>query len=101
MYSAASQQLEQGLEMTRKMLELAKAGEWEQVAELGVERMKLLQQWVHTTDPAQAQQQIGVLQEIQKLDEEIETLGRQGREEIAQHLRQLHQGRKAGKAYNR
>jgi len=99
MYTSASQQLVQGLEMTRKMLELLKAGEWEQVSVLGAERLKLLQQWVHTTDPSLAQQQIGVLQEIQKLDEEIESLGHQGREEMAQHLRQLHQGRKAGKAY--
>ena len=99
MYTGASQPLVQGLEMTRKMLELVKAGEWEQLSVLGAERLKLLQQWVRGTDPALAQQQIGVLQEIQKLDEEIETLGRQGREEMAQRLRQLHQGRKAGKAY--
>jgi len=99
MYASTSLQLEQGLELTRKMLELVKAGEWEQVAELGAERLRLLRQWVRSEDPALAQQQIGMLQEIQKLDEEIESLGRQGREEMAQRLRDLRQGRKAGKAY--
>jgi len=100
MNASASPRLEQGLELTRKMLELVKAGEWEQVAALGAERLKLLQPWVPSPDPSLARQQIGVLQEIQKLDAEIETLSRQGRKEIARHLRQLHQGRKAGKAYN-
>jgi len=85
--------------MTRKMLELVKASEWEQVAELGAERLRLLQQWKHTEDPSLAQQEIGVLQEIQKLDEEIEVIGRQSREEMTLLLQQLRQGRKAGKAY--
>lgn len=101
MYTTSSPWLEPALELSRKMLELVKADEWEQVVELGAERLRLLRQWVHSEDPALAQQQIGMLQEIQKLDKEIESLGRQGREEMAQRLRELRQGRKAGKAYGK
>ena len=92
-------QLIQGLEMTRQMLDLVKAGEWEAVTELGSERLQLLRQWEHQADPATVTACIGVLQEIQTLDKEIERLGREGRDEAAKQLRQIHQGRKAGKAY--
>ncbi len=85
--------------MTRQMLELIKAGEWEAVARLGNERLELLRQWEHQADPSTVTACIGILQEIQTLDGEIERLGREGREEAAKQLRQIHQGRKAGKAY--
>jgi hypothetical protein len=95
----ADARLLEGLEMTRKLLELVKAQEWEAVAELGDKRLRLLQQWGREADPSRAQAHIGILQEIQTLDRQIETLGRQGRDEAAGRLRQLRQGRKAGKAY--
>ncbi|MCU7915604.1 MAG: flagellar protein FliT [Candidatus Thiodiazotropha sp. (ex Gloverina cf. vestifex)] len=92
-------QLKQGLEMTRRMLELVKAGAWEEVAVLGAERLRLFHEWVNNAEPDMAQQNIGILQEIQALDKEIETLSIEGKEELADNLRQIHQGRKAGKAY--
>jgi len=98
-HSDVSPELAQGLELTRRMLELVKAGEWEAVAEVGAERLRLLRSWVRPSDPRLAQQQIGILQEIRKLDAEIDALSRQGRDEMEQRLRQIHQGRKAGKAY--
>lgn len=85
--------------MTRKLLELVKAGEWEAVAELGEKRLRLLKQWSLGADPNKAQAHIGILQQIQEFDRQIETLGRQGRDEAAGQLRRLRQGRKAGKAY--
>lgn len=99
MFAPTDNLLTQGLEMTRRMHELVKAGAWEEVATLGAERMRLLRQWVKSTDPAMAQWQIGTLQEIQSLDKEIEALCLLGRNEVAGHLRQMYQGRKAGKAY--
>ncbi len=99
MISAHDAQLQQGLEMTRKMLQLVKAEQWEELAELGKERLLLLRQWSSALDPANAQTEIGILQEIQALDREIEMLSRQGRDQAAEHLRQIHQGRKADKAY--
>jgi hypothetical protein len=99
MNPASDTQLQQGLAMTRKMLELVKAEEWEALVTLGHERLQLLQQWSGATDPANAQAQIGILQEIQLLDREIEMLSRQSRDQAATNLRQIHQGRKAGKAY--
>jgi hypothetical protein len=92
-------QLQRGLEMTHQMLERVKAGEWEAVAELGRERLQLLKQWSQVADPHQAQAHIGVLQKIQALDQEIETLGRQSRDEASKQLRQLRKFRKADKAY--
>ncbi|MCU7809052.1 MAG: flagellar protein FliT [Candidatus Thiodiazotropha sp. (ex Semelilucina semeliformis)] len=92
-------QLKQGLEMTRRMLELVKAGAWEEVAVLGAERLRLLHEWVNNAEPDMAQQNIGILQVIQALDKEIEILSLEGKEELADNLRQIHQGRKAGKAY--
>jgi hypothetical protein len=99
MDSNPDSQLLVGLEMTRKLLELVKAAEWEAVAELGEKRLQLLKQWSQGSDPNKAQAHIGILQQIQALDREIETLGRQGRDAVANQLRQLRQGRKAGKAY--
>ena len=99
MFSSVDSTLTQGLEMTRRMLDLVKAGAWEEVAALGKERAQVLHQWVKSTDPAMAQWQIGALQEIQTLDKEIETLCLKGRDQVAAQLRQIHQGRKAGKAY--
>ena len=99
MNSGVSQELTQSLELTRRMLELVKAGEWEAVAAIGAERLRLLRGWMRPTDPLLAQRQVGILQEIRKLDEEIEALGRRSRDEMEQRLRQIHRGRKAGKAY--
>ena len=99
MFTSADSVLSQGLEMTRKILDLVKAGAWEEVAILGKERSQVLNQWVKSTDPAMAQLQIGTLQAIQSLDKEIESLCLKGREQVAAQLRQIHQGRKAGKAY--
>ncbi len=85
--------------MTRQMLQMVKDGAWEEVAKLGSERLKLLRQWGDSADPDEVQRNVGVLQEIQAMDAEIETIGQQGRKDIAENLRKLHQGRKAGKAY--
>ena len=92
-------QLQKGLEMTRQMLEMVKEGAWEEVVQLGSERLKLLRQWGDSAGPEEVQRNVGVLQEIQALDVEIEAIGQQGRKDIADNLRQIHQGRKAGKAY--
>jgi hypothetical protein len=93
--------LVQGLEMTRRMLELVKAGEWEAVAELGAERLQLLHQLNLQADASNAQLYLGTLQEIQSIDQEIEAISRIRKDEAAEQLRQIHQGRKADKAYRR
>jgi hypothetical protein len=97
--AAPDRQLVKGLEMTRQMLELVGAGEWEALARLSTERLQLLKQWEQQGNPDDVPACIGILQEIQALDIEIEQLGRAGRDEATEHLRQIHQGRKAGKAY--
>jgi hypothetical protein len=99
MHAPADSCLTQGLEMTRRILELVREGDWEAVAALGVERGRLLRQWGDRADPAEVQWQIGTLQAIQALDREIESLCLQGKAEVTGHLRQFQQGRKAGKAY--
>jgi hypothetical protein len=91
--------LQQGLEMTRRMLDLVKSEDWDAVVALGKERLALLKDWNQDTNLIEAQTQIGILQEIQELDQEIETLARRGRDQAAGHLRLIHQGRKADKAY--
>ena len=93
--------LAQGLEMTRQMLQLVKAGEWEAVAELGAKRLQLLRQLNLGADASSAQLYLGVLQEIQSLDREIEAISRIRKDEAADQLRQIYQGRKADKAYRR
>jgi hypothetical protein len=93
--------LAQGLEMTRQMLELVKAGEWEAVAELGAKRLQLLHQLNLGADASNAQLYLGVLQEIQSLDQEIESLSRERKDEAADQLRRIYQGRKVDKAYRR
>ena len=44
MFTSADSTLTQGLEMTRRMLDLVKAGAWEEVAALGKERAQVLHQ---------------------------------------------------------
>lgn len=99
MNHSPDRQLQQGLEMTRQMLDLLKAEEWEAVVNLGNERMRLLEQWSQGADPDNVHIHIGLLQEIQALDREIEALSRQLRYQAASQLRQIQQGRKASKAY--
>ncbi|MCU7927893.1 MAG: flagellar protein FliT [Candidatus Thiodiazotropha sp. (ex Dulcina madagascariensis)] len=99
MYATDNEPLAKALEMTQRMLDLVKAEEWEQVAELARQRQLLLQQGLAPTESAMVQQQIGIMQEIQQLDKQIESLSRQGRDEVESRLRQIRQGRKAGKAY--
>lgn len=91
--------LQQGLEMTRRMLDLVKNGDWDAVVALGKERLALLEGWNRESNLSEAQTQIGILQEIQALDQEIEHFARQGRDQAASQLRQINQGRKADKAY--
>jgi Arc/MetJ-type ribon-helix-helix transcriptional regulator len=97
----ADNPLLKGLELTRKMLELVQAGEWESVAELGKERLSLLRQWTVDDDGSHTQTYLGLLQEIQRIDREIEALSRRRKAEAADQLRQIHQRRKADKAYRR
>lgn len=99
MSSQSEQSLRQALSLTRQLLERVVNKEIEGVVELEAERTRLIRQGVAGELPGSLQERVDMLREIQTLDEQITTIGRKSRDEVAEQLRQLHKGRKAGKAY--
>ena len=91
--------LRRALRLTRRLLAQVGNGELAGVVELEAERTRLIRQGLAGELPANPQQRVDILREIQALDEQVAHIGGQSREVLVQQLRQLHQGRKAGKAY--
>ena len=99
MRQACQSALEQALESTRRLLALVDAQEWEAAAKVEAERFSLLRQHVADTDPESLEQQIACLREIEILDREIVKRSKERKADLSRRLRDLHQGRKAGRAY--
>ena len=99
MSSHLEEPLLQALYMTRRLLAQVENGELVQAVELEAVRSRLIRLGVAEVSSANPQQQVEILREIQALDEQIAAIGSRSREVLVQQLRQLHRGRKAGKAY--
>lgn len=99
MYSDSLQNLKKSLELSRRLLTLMGEGAWDEAAELEAERFQMIQKGVAAEPEQDLQEKIDLLRQIQVLDREIESIGRQGKSKLSNQLRQIRQGRKAGKAY--
>ena len=87
------------LQMSRHLLKLMQEGAWDEAAVLEVERGRMIRQEFAAGSQTGAEEKIRTLREIARINQEIEAIGRNARSRIAKQLRQLHQGRKAGKVY--
>ena len=91
--------LNQSLLLSRRLLELIKEGAWDEASELEAERFQLIRKGIAAEPEQDPQGKIDILREIEALDREMASIGRQGKSKLSNQLRQLRQGRKAGKAY--
>ena len=92
-------ELEQALGLTRRLLQLAVDGDWEEAPKLEAERFRLLRQGVAGVAAESPETGIELLREIQALDQKILAIGRKQRDDLRRRLRGLHTGRKAEKSY--
>jgi hypothetical protein len=92
-------ELKQALTLTRQLLVLVRGEDWEAAATVEAERFHLLRQGIAADKSATLEFQVEILREIEQLNVEIENLSRKSRSELSLRLREMHNGRKAGKAY--
>ena len=82
------------------MLELARQLEWRQVAELETQRKSLVMACFASPTSEQDAPEVAVaIREILKLNQDIETLGRQCRDQLGGEIRLQNTGRTATAAY--
>jgi hypothetical protein len=94
------QQLRRITELSINMLELARKLEWQNVAELEVERRDLVMQcFAQPTSEQDAPEVAASIKQILKLNQEIEALGQECRERLGGEIRMHNVGRAATAAY--
>lgn len=91
--------LEHAVDFSRQMLASAKLGEWQKVADLESQRQKSLPPNLQQAQIAAGSSDGLRIQEIIKLDREIQQLLQQARESVREDLLQLNKVRTAAKAY--
>ena len=96
----SDQRLEQLLEQSKQIYDLAVAGEWEQAEELDVERKKLIKACftpqANFHDPEKAASKV---REIIELDNKVVELSEKARGELRGALNAFRRGRQATEAY--
>jgi hypothetical protein len=88
------------LRLTRQMLEAARASDWLTVTTLESQQQDQLKHFF--SQPAQANETTWLAQGIQqvlKLNDEIMSLGENGKQEIIENLSNVTNGKKAAQAY--
>ncbi len=77
-----------------------KDGAWEDAEKLEVERLRMIRKGLAAEPDQDLPEKIAILREIDVLNREMEAIGVQGKSKLSGQLRQLQQGRKAGRAYH-
>ncbi|VAX06245.1 hypothetical protein MNBD_GAMMA26-985 [hydrothermal vent metagenome] len=94
------QQLEGVLDQSKKICNLAVAGEWQEVEALEIKRRKSIEACLSVDsvfgDPEKAMR---LIQEVMELDKKVMGLGINARDELGGALREFQRGRQAVKAY--
>ncbi len=98
--NAASERVEEIQRLTQSLSDHAHAGNWDDVAVIEAKRRPLLLNLFDGTSQLDPDTSRALLKEVLSLDEQIMSLAQQQRDELAQSLRQLGQGRTAIKAYD-
>ena len=95
--------LAQALSISQRMVEVARAGQWDELPAMESQRMRLLRDACETAPASldEAQGRADALEAIRKLNKNLIRLGQTGRENLRSQLRQLNQGRAASRAYVR
>lgn len=93
--------LQQLISLSRLMLEQAQSSLWDEVSELEERRRMLMTEFFLIAVPDGLSGAVAEgIQSIMAIDRELMELGRVGKLELEQVLRQIDQGRKAVKAYS-
>jgi hypothetical protein len=97
---ASAQSLNRAFVMTQQMLALAKSGDWEQVIGLEADRQKIIMDNVTGEKSIDRASEIGrMIQNILKLDAEIQSLAVQARDETRDELITLNRSKSKVQAY--
>ena len=93
--------LASAVELTQKMINGAKSGDWESVNKLSSERFSLLEKFFSEPVPDEmaADVEKAILQ-VQSLDRQLSVLCISERERLAHQLQSLDQSKKGAAAYN-
>ncbi len=95
-----SEQLQQVIDLSQQMLEMAQGGKWEAVAELEVRRKQLVAVcFQHPTNTQNAPEVAVSIREILSLNQQISDLVRGGREQLTGEIHSRNVGRAATAAY--
>jgi len=95
------EQLERILSMTRSMLELARAQDWEALSELEPQRRQLIMAFFTEAPSLQEAAQVAsVIEQVLAIDRETMGLGQAGLKQLGADLRNVGIGRRAHQAYS-
>lgn len=95
-----SDQLREITDLSRQMLEEARAAQWDRVAELEVQRKALVLRCFQCPTTAEdASVVAGAIQEILRLNHTVTELGREYRDKLGGEIRTHNVGRAASAAY--
>jgi len=98
--SRGRQLAEEALALTRRMLSLAQAGDWDGVAgAIGARDAALMQLFAGVSDAAQLLGVEATLRAVAANNAEIIALGRESRDDIGARLHALTRGRRAAARY--
>jgi hypothetical protein len=89
------------LDLTRRMLKQARAGQWEQVQQTDGERQPPLRAAIAQVQGPDTSHLAAGLRELLTLNEAIAALARQARADCAAQVVSLDRGRRARRAYGR
>ncbi len=92
--------LQSALELTHKMMAVAKAGEWDLLPDLERERHQAINSaFVQPVPPTEADPLLGLTREILEANLELLSLSKKGRQELSAGLKKITTGRRAVTAY--
>jgi hypothetical protein len=92
--------LEEVLQLSRRMLQAAQAGDWPALLEQERERRTTLDEiFTHSVSPQETPAMAAAIQELLHLDRQIARLGNEARRQVAGELKKLRQGRQVHIAY--
>ncbi len=100
--SAATNPLQQILQLSQQMLKLAEDDKWEEIVDLDEQRHRL----ISATFPLNAEQldissAVTLIKHIMELDERVTALGTDAKQNMATVLSDIQKGRQATNAYHK
>ncbi len=92
--------LEQVLEMTREMFDLANEGSWEKLLEIEAPRQQILASLFENTSPVEPSSPKGLqIRQIMDIDQKIQALANEAKSSVRDELLGINKIRNQAKAY--